>query len=137
MFVSLKTGKKDQRKKKKKERKRIETDLFHFASSAEKPTAPESLSATDVTETTVSLKWQPPSSDGGLPIKTYIVERRDKRWGSWVKAGTTKGTVTTLEVENLVTGQEYCFRVSAENEEGTGPATEMKELVKPTREPGE
>ena len=99
--------------------------------------APESLSATDVRETTVSLKWQPPSSDGGLPIKTYIVERRDKRWGSWVKAGTTKGTVTTLDAENLVTGQEYYFRVSAENEEGVGPACEMKELVKPTREPGE
>ena len=105
--------------------------------SAEKPTAPESLSATDVSETTASLKWQPPSSDGGLPIKTYTVERRDKRWGSWVKAGSTKGTVTSLDVENLVMGQEYFFRVSAENEEGAGPVIEMKELVKPTREPGE
>ncbi|XP_070182955.1 M-protein, striated muscle-like [Littorina saxatilis] len=99
-----------------------------------KPSAPESLTATDVTETAVSLKWKPPTSDGGLPIKSYIVERRDKHWGSWVKAGTTKGTVTTLDVDGLVTGQEYYFRVSAENEEGVGPETEMKELVKPTRE---
>ncbi|KAK7507540.1 hypothetical protein BaRGS_00001475, partial [Batillaria attramentaria] len=100
-----------------------------------KPSAPESLTATDVTETTVSLQWRPPTSDGGLPIKTYIVERRDKRWGSWVKAGTTKGTVTTMDVEHLMLDQEYFFRVSAENEEGVGPATEMKESVIPTREP--
>ena len=103
----------------------------------EKPSAPESLVATDVTETTASLKWQPPASDGGLPIKSYTIERRDKRWGSWVKAGTTKGTVTTLDVEKLVTGQEYLFRVSAENEEGASPAVEMKDSVRPTREPGE
>jgi titin len=90
-----------------------------------------------VTETTASLKWAPPSDDGGIPIKAYHVERRDKRFGSWVKAGSTKGAVTTLDIENLVTGQEYMFRVCAENEEGMGPFTEMRDMVKPTREPGE
>lgn len=108
-------------------------DGFNFP---DKPSAPKTLTATDVTETSVSLKWQPPDDDGGLPIKSYTIERRDKRWGSWVKAGTTKGSVMTFDVTGLVTGQEYCFRVSAENEEGLGPATEIKEAIMPTREPG-
>lgn len=66
-----------------------------------------------------------------------MVERRDKRWGSWIKAGTTKGMVTSLDVTGLTTGLEYLFRVAAENEEGFGPATEMTESVTPSKEPGQ
>ncbi|RUS90387.1 hypothetical protein EGW08_001882, partial [Elysia chlorotica] len=100
-----------------------------------KPSAPEDLKATNVTSSTASLQWRAPSDTGGLPITSYIVERRDKRWGSWVKAGTTKSGVTILDVASLLEGAEYYFRVSAINEEGQGPWTEMSQAVMPVKEP--
>ncbi|GFS00827.1 titin [Elysia marginata] len=100
-----------------------------------KPSAPEDLKATNVTSSTASLQWRAPSDTGGLPITSYQVERRDKRWGSWVKAGATKGGVTTLDVTSLLEGSEYYFRVSAANDEGTGPFVETTQAVKPVKEP--
>ncbi|GFO38541.1 titin, partial [Plakobranchus ocellatus] len=101
----------------------------------DKPSAPQDLKATNVTSSTATLQWRAPSDTGGLPITSYLVERRDKRWGSWVKAGSTKGGVTTLDVTSLLEGSEYFFRVSAENEEGFGPAVEISQAVMPVKEP--
>ncbi|ESO99758.1 hypothetical protein LOTGIDRAFT_141638 [Lottia gigantea] len=84
------------------------------------PSAPESLTVEDITESSVDLKWTPPAKDGGLPIKGYTLERRDKRYGSYVKVATTK--TLSYTVENLRLGSEYFFRVLAENDEGMGPA---------------
>lgn len=53
-----------------------------------------------------------------------------------MKAGTTKSGITTLDAPSLQEGSEYLFRVSAENEEGFGPAAELTEAVVPVKEPG-
>ena len=102
----------------------------------DKPSEPEDLKATNVTSSSASLQWRAPSKTGGLPITSYLVERRDKRWGSWVKAGTTKGGVTTFDVTSLLEGSEYYFRVAAANDEGCGPFVEMTQAVMPVKEPG-
>lgn len=77
-----------------------------------------------------------PSSDGGLPIKFYTLERRDKKYGSFTKEATVKAPVTNYEVEKLQLEKEYYFKVTATNEEGTSPALEMSEPVKLVKEPG-
>ena len=37
------------------------------------------------TEETISLSWEPPTRDGGRPIKGYIVEKREKGAKKWTK----------------------------------------------------
>uniref|UniRef100_A0AAR2J9Q5 Titin n=1 Tax=Pygocentrus nattereri TaxID=42514 RepID=A0AAR2J9Q5_PYGNA len=62
--------------------------------------------------------WGHPESNGGSPINTYIIERRDKTGLRWVKCN--KRTVTDLrfKVSGLTQGHEYEFRVLAENAAG-------------------
>ena len=50
--------------------------VFFFA--ADEPGKPGTPEITDYDRDFVDLKWRPPESDGGSPIKEYIVQRRDK-----------------------------------------------------------
>lgn len=34
----------------------------------------------------MDLKWEKPANDGGAPITAYIVEKKDRDTGKWVKA---------------------------------------------------
>lgn len=68
----------------------------------------------------MDLVWKEPISDGGSPITSYIIEKKDKYSTMWEKAAETqtpecKGTVT-----GLVEGNEYQFRVIAVNKAGPG-----------------
>lgn len=38
-----------------------------------------------MTETSFTLKWQPPDSDGGSPILEYLLERREAGKKAWQK----------------------------------------------------
>ena len=49
---------------------------------SDKPSEPEDLKATNVTSSSAGLQWRAPSNTGGLPITSYLVERRGKHWQS-------------------------------------------------------
>ena len=53
----------------------------------DKPSAPRLLEPLDVVAESVTLRWEPALSDGGAPIKHYVVEKRDAARDSWVSAG--------------------------------------------------
>merc|ERR1719412_585654 len=54
-----------------------------------------------------------------MPIQYYIVEQCDESSGGrWTTVGETVGAVTTYDVENLIEGHFYKFRVRAVNKEG-------------------
>lgn len=83
----------------------------------DKPAKPEGpLKVTDVHKEGCKLKWNPPLDDGGVPIEHYVIEKMDTESGRWIPVGRTKDS--NFEVENLVPGQEYKFRVAAVNAEG-------------------
>lgn len=69
-----------------------------------------------------TLKWNPPLDDGGAPIDHYLVEKLDTETGRWLPALKTKDP--KAEIENLVPGHEYKFRVSAVNNEGVSEPLE-------------
>ena len=73
----------------------------------------------DYDRNSVVLSWKPPDSDGGNPIKGYLVEKRTLK-GQWEKAtpGMVSGTNVTLT--GLDQGKEYEFRVAAVNDGGPG-----------------
>ncbi|CAF92417.1 unnamed protein product, partial [Tetraodon nigroviridis] len=79
------------------------------------PTKPE---VTNVTRTTVSLKWSAPLNDGGSPIVGYIIERKPYTLtgeGRWLKCNYTNVTDTFYTVTALGEGEPYEFRVIAKN----------------------
>lgn len=103
-----------------------------FTDKPSKPTGPIRFS--DVTKDSITLSWQPPDSDGGLPINKYNIEYRDTRRTAWVKAGSVSKENTSFTCADLIEGNEYIFRVTALNDEGESPPLESKETMKPQRE---
>lgn len=39
----------------------------------------------------IDIAWKPPASNGGLPVKQYIVEKKEKGSAIWQEAGKTSG----------------------------------------------
>ena len=82
-----------------------------------KPSTPKGpLEVTDVHKEGCKLKWKKPKDDGGEPIEGYLVEKFDPDSGLWLPVGKSKDP--EMEVDGLVPGHEYSFRVKAINKEG-------------------
>ena len=72
----------------------------------------------------MTVSWTAPSTDGGSPITGYIIERCDTSTRRWFRVN--KYTVKDLSytVSNLHEGNEYMYRVSAENAAGASKPSE-------------
>lgn len=76
---------------------------------------------TEVSRSTVSIKWSSPLNDGGSPITGYTVERKPYSptgEGRWLKCNYTNVTDTNFKVTALGEGEVYEFRVIAKNANG-------------------
>ncbi len=98
------------------------------------PGAPGTPECLDTTQTSTTVTWTPPESDGGSPVLGYHVERRIGKVGRWVKITKTLVKTTTHTVMDLTESETYEFRVLAENKKGVGkpsqPCSPMKALTK-------
>uniref|UniRef100_A0A8C1MWU3 Titin n=1 Tax=Cyprinus carpio TaxID=7962 RepID=A0A8C1MWU3_CYPCA len=76
--------------------------------------------------------WDPPEDDGGCEVDSYILEKCETRRMVW---STYSASVVTnyCNVTRLVEGNEYIFRVRAENKMGTGPPMESKPITAKTQ----
>ena len=96
-----------------------------------KPSTPVGpMEISDLDKTTVTLTWQPPTSDGGSPLTAYVIERREAARSQWTKLDSTLPADTTLTTRNLIEGNEYYFRVCAENKHGRSDWLETEQSVK-------
>jgi fibronectin type 3 domain-containing protein len=86
------------------------------------PTAPLNMEAT-AGNGTVTLTWEAPEDDGGWTITGYKVYRGTSEGSLSLLA--TLGNVTTYLDSSVTNGQTYYYKVSAVNEFGEGPATEI------------
>jgi hypothetical protein len=81
------------------------------------PGAPTGLTATPGNGI-ATLSWSAPSSDGGSPVDSYVIEGGASPSGSIVeKAGGHRHAAT---ISGLTNGTTYYFRVRAENAYGDG-----------------
>jgi len=64
----------------------------------------------------MTLEWQPPDDDGGIPLEFYEIEKMDEATGRWVPCG--RANDPKFVAQNLQAGHQYQFRVKAVNKEG-------------------
>lgn len=79
------------------------------------PQPPFDISEIDADACTLS--WHIPLEDGGSNITNYVVEKCDVNRGDWVTA-LSSVTKTSCRIGKLIPGEEYMFRVRAENRFG-------------------
>ena len=103
---------------------------WHFIFLSDKPSPPRNVRVTEYHKDHMVVCWDVPENDGGSNLTGYTVEKRDMKRAAFVKAGAVNGTTLTLKVTRLVEGNEYLFRVCAENDIGTSDWATMDEAVK-------
>lgn len=76
--------------------------------------------------------WDAPEDDGGVEVDSYILEKCETRRMVW---STYSDSVVTpyCNITRLVEGNEYIFRVRAENKLGAGPPMESKSVTVKTQ----
>ncbi|KAJ8898143.1 hypothetical protein PR048_003503 [Dryococelus australis] len=99
----------------------------------EVPSQPGTPEVIEVTDTTVTLHWKAPESDGNSPIINYVLEYHDRQDFTWIKANETFSIIeTTHKVTNLEHNKEYMFRVTAVNEVGPSVPSHNTHYIKIT-----
>ena len=97
----------------------------------DEPGAPRSLRVKDYWTDYITVMWDRPESDGGSPITSYIIEKRDVSRPTWLKAGNVDADCTEFKATNLFEGVDYSFRVYAVNK--VGPSKQAAELDQPCK----
>uniref|UniRef100_A0A3P9PW95 Titin n=1 Tax=Poecilia reticulata TaxID=8081 RepID=A0A3P9PW95_POERE len=82
----------------------------------------------EVGETTVCLKWDPPEYDGGSPVTNYVVMKRETSTPAWVEVSTNIAR-SAIKVTKLTKGEEYQFRIKAENRYGLSSHIDTKPVM--------
>jgi len=77
----------------------------------------------------VTLSWIAPEHDRDSPILGYVVEKRDSMMNMWSQAAKVDKDTLNIKVTNLFEGQNYLFRVAAENQCGRGAYVELAKPV--------
>ena len=92
------------------------------------PHAPTNVTAKDVTNTSVTIVWNPPTFSGHSDITHYEVQYQlfdDNNWNNW--PNTTENVTATIG--HLLPYTAYVFRVRAVNEIGPSEYSEQSEKI--------
>lgn len=99
------------------------------------PSAPRGFKINTVGKDTVTFEFTESESSGNCDIRSYVIEKRDSKRVTWVKASKvralasksvdSKPHVYTCEVDELTQGGSYYFRVLAENQKGLSEPNEI------------
>uniref|UniRef100_H2YLF1 Titin n=1 Tax=Ciona savignyi TaxID=51511 RepID=H2YLF1_CIOSA len=95
------------------------------------PDAPRNLGYSNVKKDSIQLNWSMPEPvfDGGAPVTSYTVEKREKLAQRWVNVGKTEKADCTIKVLGQTEGKEYTYRVAAVNRIGIGQRSETPDLI--------
>ncbi|XP_070200689.1 twitchin-like isoform X4 [Littorina saxatilis] len=81
--------------------------------------APNQPKVDKITKHAVDLSWTRPASDGGAKLTGYVIEKK-KKGEDWQECAHVPANATSASVTGLKEGEEYEFRVRAENAAGLG-----------------
>ena len=86
------------------------------------PSQPLAPFVSNITATSATLMWTPPTSNGGAAITGYIVQYRPTTSSTWQSVTVTTPTTNTT-LTGLTNNTGYVFRVTAQNSAGNSPAS--------------
>ncbi|XP_060723245.1 immunoglobulin-like and fibronectin type III domain-containing protein 1 [Tachysurus vachellii] len=96
----------------------------------DRPSAPKGpAELLECTSSVIELKWNPPSNDGGSPVKNYIIERQHTGQSVWKKLGDVSADWLKFRDRNVCHGKRYVYRIYAENSEGIGDPLETDNIM--------
>jgi titin len=93
------------------------------------PSPPSHLRLIGVSESSMTIEWNRPISDGGSLVTGYVIEIREDIDITWRTVGRVSATTTSLIIQDLRKKSTNHVRVAAENEEGIGEFSEIKEKI--------
>uniref|UniRef100_A0A3Q3SL05 Immunoglobulin like and fibronectin type III domain containing 1, tandem duplicate 2 n=1 Tax=Mastacembelus armatus TaxID=205130 RepID=A0A3Q3SL05_9TELE len=113
-------------------RNRVGSGPIHLPSCciSDVPDAPLNVIVGNVTKFGCTVSWEPPESDGGSPITSYIIELRDRTSVKWSPVQVTKASELSAVINDVIENKEYIFRVKAENRAGVGKPSAASQPVK-------
>ena len=102
-------------------------NTFEFTDIPSQPGKPK---ITKSTANSATFTWHTPDTDGGAPIKGYIVEKKERFGTRWLRVN-KDDLVTECECTayELAVGSEYQFRVTAENKAGLSKPSEPSDGI--------
>lgn len=110
----------------------LQSEPVTARSQFDKPSSPKGpLTTSNMTDTSFTLSWNEPSSDGGSPIIEYIVEKKEVGRKAWQRVGTTDSKSLSMEVSSLKKSTAYHFRISCRNNVGTSLPFSPEEPIMP------
>ncbi|XP_029282009.1 myosin-binding protein C, cardiac-type isoform X2 [Cottoperca gobio] len=84
------------------------------------PGPPLALKITDIWGFNVALEWKPPKDDGNCEITGYTIQKADKKTMDWFTVY-EQYRRTNCVASDLIMGNEYVFRIFANNLVGPSP----------------
>ena len=105
---------------------------FQISSPAyfsDRPSPPRNVRPTEVQKDYIVIAWDESEFDGGSPITGYVVEKQDVKRQSWVQVDKVDAATRSLKATKLVEGNQYHFRVMAENDVGVSDPTQTDEPI--------
>lgn len=90
----------------------------------DEPGQPGKPEVCDYDNTSATLQWAAPESDGGRPISHYTVEMKNKFQTDWVEVAKTDDPTCLCKVPDLKERMVYQFRVRAHNKAGASKPSE-------------
>ncbi|XP_033055393.1 myosin-binding protein H isoform X1 [Trachypithecus francoisi] len=97
--------------------------------SEDVPSAPLLLTLEDVSNSSVTVSWEPPESLGRLGLQGYVLELCREGASEWVPVSARPMMVTQQTVRNLALGDKLLLRVSAVSSAGAGPPAMLDQPV--------
>ena len=86
-----------------------------------KPSVPQSFNKKESGDTSITVEWEAPASNGGSALEGYIVEYKlvsEENDDAWTEIEI--GKVSTHKISNLAKKTEYQIRIAARNSDHTG-----------------
>ena len=93
-----------------------------FKTPATVAKAPTNLLASNLTDSSLTIGWDLPSSNGGAAITNYKFEV-SSNCSTYTSISHPVSNALSFNVTGLAAGTKYCFRVSTVNDAGTSPAS--------------
>ncbi|XP_055018209.1 myomesin-1 [Boleophthalmus pectinirostris] len=102
------------------------------------PGPPHDLEIREVRSDSMVLLWKPPVYQGRDPVNGFYIDVKEAEASeeAWRGVNTKATNKTFFKIKNLSEGQNYVFRVRAQNQAGVGKSSEVTEPIQAVTKPG-